>query len=290
MEIITAGNTVEIVDRRIFLGTVAASVLAAAGAVVIGDEVARGAFPSTAVPVPSRSVPSPPRPAPTATFAASDLPPHFLAPKLVKFPVPSGTITGLPGPGNAVALTVDDGVNTEVVKLYTEFAARSGMRLTFFLNGSRPSWTDNVRELRPLVESGQIQLANHTWSHPDLTKLSASAVVGELQRNEEFLKSMYGVSGKPYYRPPFGFHNAAVDAAARSAGYSVPVLWYGSLSDSGLITEDQLRGFATQWMLPQHIVIGHANYLPVTNCFDFLAELIRSRHLQPVTLTDYFGS
>jgi len=277
------------VDRRIFLGTVAASVLAATGAVIIGDEVARGAFTSAAAPIPPHSFPPLRRPVPATSVAARDLPPHFLAPKLVKHPIPTSTITGLPGSGNTVALTVDDGVNSEVVNLYTEFAARSGMRLTFFVNGSRPSWTDNVRALRPLVESGQIQLANHTWSHPDLTKLSASAVVGELQRNEEFFKSTYGVSGKPYYRPPFGFHNAAVDAAARTAGYTVPVLWYGSLSDSGLITEDQLRGFATQWMLPQHIVIGHANYLPVTNCFDFLAELIHSRQLQPVTLNDYFG-
>ena len=176
-----------------------------------------------------------------------------------------------------------------MVRLYTEFAARTGMRLTFFLNGMRSSWTDNASALRPLVESGQVQLGNHTWSHPDLTKLSAAGVVAELQRNEDFIRSMYGVSAKPYFRPPFGFHNRAVDRAAASIGYTVPVLWYGTLSDSGLITTDQLKSFATQWLLPQHIVIGHANYMPVTECFDFIADLIRSRHLQPVTLNDYFG-
>ncbi len=76
---------------------------------------------------------------------------------------------------------------------------------------------------------------------------------------------------------------------ARDLGYTVPVLWYGSLSDSGLITVDQLKDFATQWMLAQHIVIGHANFLTVTECFDFLADLIRQRQLIPVTLNDYFG-
>ena len=66
-------------------------------------------------------------------------------------------------------------------------------------------------------------------------------------------------------------------------------MWYGSLSDSGLITDDQLRGFANKWMLPQHIVIGHANWLPVTRCFDYLTELIRERQLQPVTLNDVYS-
>jgi peptidoglycan/xylan/chitin deacetylase (PgdA/CDA1 family) len=280
------------VDRRIFLATVAAGILAAAGAVTLGDEVGRGALSARATPAPPPVRPTHtevPRAVPADPAAAQDLPPYFLPPNLTKHPVPTGTITGLPGQGNSLALTVDDGVDTDVVRLYTEFAEKSGLRFTFFPNGSRPSWTDNAAILKPLVQSGQIQLGNHTWSHPDLTKLSDGGIVTELQRNEDFIQATYGVSAKPYFRPPYGFHDARVDSVARSIGYSVPVLWYGSLSDSGLITDDQLKAFATQWILPQHIVIGHANFLPVTECFDFLADLIRSRGLQPVTLNDYFG-
>ncbi len=263
---------------------------------MIGDEVGRGALGGKATAASAIASAKPkerahdvPRAVPDTIAPPQDLPPHFFPPKLTKHPVPSGTITGLPGPGNSIALTVDDGASSEVVGLYTEFARRSGMRLTFFLNGSRPSWTDNATALRPLVESGQVQLGNHTWSHPDLTKLSTGSVSDELQRNEDFIKNMYGVSGTPYFRPPYGFHNAAVDSVARDLGYRVTTLWYGSLSDSALITTDQLKAFATQWMLPQHIVIGHANFPPVTECFDFLADLIRDRQLQPVTLKDYFG-
>ena len=50
------------------------------------------------------------------------------------------------------------------------------MRLTYFVNGTYRSWTDNLALLRPLVESAQIQLGNHTWSHPNLTKLPVSRV------------------------------------------------------------------------------------------------------------------
>ncbi len=167
-------------DRRIFLGTVAAGVLAAAGALVIGDEVGRGALTTPAGPIaPTERAHFVRRAVPDAIAAAQDLPPHFFPPKLTRHPLPSGTITGLPGPGNYVALTVDDGTSTEVVRLYTEFARKTGMRLTFFLNGVNAAWTDNAPALRPLVESGQVQLGNHTWSHPDLTKLSSGAVADQ---------------------------------------------------------------------------------------------------------------
>lgn len=282
-----------LVKRRTALLGLSAGVLAA-GAAFVGGELSGGwlrgekvdrrrpsAFPSTpdlvARPVPSRAPP----PAPASV--------RFPVPGITPVPIPHGTLSALPGPGNALALTVDDGVNSEVVRRYTEFAALTGMRLTFFINGSRSSWTDNAKALRPLVDSGQVQIGNHTWSHPDLTKLSTADVKAELLRNHDFIQSVYGVDARPYYRPPFGFHSPRVDAAAADLGYATPVLWYGSLSDSGLITPQQLCGFADRWILPQHIVIGHANYLPVTECFDYLTNLIRSRKLQPVTLNDYFA-
>jgi hypothetical protein len=266
---------------------IAASVLAA-GASFVGGEIAGGEFDQgraasreTGTALGGRPVP-PHLPPPTA------LPARFPAPRITRVALPHGTLTSLPGRGNSVALTVDDGANSEVVGLYAEFARMTGMRLTFFVNGFRPSWTDNATALRPLVDSGQVQLANHTWSHQDLTRLSASAIADELGRNHDFIRSVYGADDRPYYRPPYGFHNRRVDAVAAALGYSTPVLWLGSLSDSSLITDAQLRGFADQWMLAQHIVIGHANFMPVTECFDYLAHLIRARNLQPVTLHDYF--
>jgi peptidoglycan/xylan/chitin deacetylase (PgdA/CDA1 family) len=266
----------------------AGGVLAAAASLLAGDlvgsELGQGRSPR---PTPTPGAAG--RPVPSRLPLATAFPLRFSAPLLTPVALPHGAITGLPGLGRSIALTVDDGVNTEVVRRYTEFARATGMRLTFFINGFRPSWTDNARALRPLVDSGQVQIANHTWSHPNLTKLSDAAISAELGRNHDFIRSMYGVDARPFYRPPYGFHNPRVDAAAANLGYTTPVLWYGTLSDSGLISTAQLQSFADKWMLAQHIVIGHANYPTVTDCFDYLAHLIRVRDLQPVTLNDYFA-
>ncbi|MDQ2660669.1 MAG: polysaccharide deacetylase family protein, partial [Actinomycetota bacterium] len=66
--------------------------------------------------------------------------------------------------------------------------------------------------------------------------------------------------------------------------------WYGSLSDSGEIPAPLIVDFAREWFLPQHIVIGHLNFMPVTTVFDELQEIIAERELTTVTLNDVFSS
>jgi peptidoglycan/xylan/chitin deacetylase (PgdA/CDA1 family) len=194
----------------------------------------------------------------------------------------------LPGRGDLLALTVDDGVSSDVVRLYTEFAKDTGVRLTYFVNGTYRSWSDNAPLLRPLVESGQIQLGNHTYSHPDLTTLAPVRIADEIRRNDAFLKKTYGIDARPYLRPPYGRHNPAVDAVAADLGYTVTTMWSGSLADSTLITEGYIVKMAETYFRPQNIVIGHLNHLPVTHVYGRLVDLIRDRGLRTVTLNDVF--
>ena len=146
-------------------------------------------------------------------------------------------IDHLPTSGVArLALTVDDGVSTEVLNAYVDFVIASGIRLTFFVNGVYSSWTSVRAKLAPLVDSGQVQLGNHTWNHPSITKLTAAQIVGQLERNEAFLRRTYGIEGRPYFRPPYGHHNAATDRITGGLGYGRTVMWYGSLGDATVVS------------------------------------------------------
>ncbi|AGB26859.1 putative xylanase/chitin deacetylase (plasmid) [Mycobacterium sp. JS623] len=201
----------------------------------------------------------------------------------------NGVLSALPGQGDLLAITVDDGVNTDVVRLYIEFARRTGLRMTFFVNGTYRSWTDNAALLRPLVDSGQIQLGNHTFTHPDLTTLTPAHIADEIRRNDAFLTKTYGVDARPYLRPPFGRHDAKTRAVAADLGYTITTMWSGSLSDSTVIAEDYLLKMADTYFKPQNIVIGHLNHLPVTHVFHRLSGLISDRGLRTVTLDDVFA-
>ena len=187
-----------------------------------------------------------------------------------------------------VGLTVDDGVSTETLGAYIDLAKATGIRLTFFVNGVYSSWTEHRDALRPLVESGQIQLANHTWDHPDITRLSDARIADEVTRNETFLKSTFGVDPRPYFRPPYFARTDHTDALLAGLGYSVITWWTGSFGDADVLTPAQILANARQYLTANRIVIGHANHLPVIAVMDQIAGLIQDRKLRTVTLADVF--
>ena len=201
----------------------------------------------------------------------------------------TGPQTGLPGEGKYIAWTVDDGADPEVVRAYAEFSRRTGTRLTFFINGQYPAFRQHRDLLLPLVKSGQLQIANHTYSHAALTSLTDEQIVQELTRNDEEIRRLFGVSSKPYFRPPYGYYDARVLAAAASCGFTRPVLWYGSLADSSNISSAEVYAYAEKYALAQHIVIGHLNYRGVVSELDRIRELLDRRGLTTVTIRDYYG-
>ena len=69
-----------------------------------------------------------------------------------------------------------------------------------------------------MVDSGQVKMANHTWSHPYLDRLNLGAVADQISRNADFLTTTYGVDGTPFFRPPFGVYNADIDRVAADRG------------------------------------------------------------------------
>jgi peptidoglycan/xylan/chitin deacetylase (PgdA/CDA1 family) len=267
-------------DRRRFLLVLAAGL---AGAAV--------AHSAEQLPVAEAAASRPARgPAPRAAAAAHPPEPALDGGGLVPVDPPTGVVSRLPGEGTALALTIDDGVSEEVVGAYAQLAADTGVRLTFFPNGRYRSWTRHAAALRPLVDSGQVALGNHTWSHPDLTKLADADVAAEIARNRDFLQNTFGAGGTPFFRPPYGAHDERVDRIAADQGHPTVALWDGTLGDNKLLSGAEIVGYAQKWFTAQSIVIGHANHPPVTTVYGQLLDLLRERGLRTVTLADVWAS
>jgi peptidoglycan/xylan/chitin deacetylase (PgdA/CDA1 family) len=234
-------------------------------------------------------------PAPTtgpANPASSDAPPPPLPPIPPPHPGPSQKIDhGIPGSDNKIVLTVDDGYNADCVAGYVEFAKQSGIHLTFSPNGTYgKEWAPHADVIKPLLERQQVQIMNHTFSHHDLTKMTDAQITTELEHNDEWVQQNFGITTRPYYRPPFGFHNPHVDGVAANLGYTRMVLWNGSYSDSEVITPQFLMQMAQQYLKPGVIMLGHANHPTVLGLFPQILDLIKQRQLTPVTLDEMFGT
>lgn len=259
-------------ERRKFLLALAAGLAGAA----VGRGTSGGMDPR---PAPE----APPLAAAAASAVEAPPPPALLLP-------PTGVVQALPGNGTSIALTIDDGTNSEVVAAFTQFATDSGARLTFFPNGCYRSWEENADGLRPLIESGQVAFGNHTWSHPDLTRLDDGAVAEEIGRNREFLRSVFGVQDSPFFRPPFGARNERIDRISAEQGHPTVVMWDGTLEDHRVLTPGQLMDAARRWFAAQRIIVGHANHATVTKVYRELLDLIAERGLQTVTLADVWAT
>ncbi|NIH83342.1 polysaccharide deacetylase family protein [Amycolatopsis granulosa] len=234
----------------------------------------------------------PPGTAPSATTTTSPGPPSGNDPD-VPAETGAGGPTGLlskgPAGSNQIALTVDDGYSNEVVAGYVAFAQRTGIHLTFSPNGLYAhAWAPHAATLAPLIEAGQVQIINHTFNHHDLRPMTDAQIRAELERNDEWVSTTFGTRTTPYYRPPFGFHNAHVDGVAAELGYRNTVMWNGSYGDSKLVTPDYLMSQARRYLQPGTILLGHANHPTVLGLLDQIADLIRERHLTPVTLREMF--
>ena len=140
-------------------------------------------------------------------------------PKPEPAPAPAAP-TPAPTTGNKViALTFDDGPGPYTAHLL-DILDQYGAKATFFLIGSKVSGQASV--VRSIQARGH-QLGNHSWSHPELPKLSVDQIAGEIDRTNEAIRQATGV--KPsILRPPYGAVNGVVLERLRLRNMS-SILW-----------------------------------------------------------------
>lgn len=120
------------------------------------------------------------------------------------------TPTPLPGPrttfnsvnvdGPYIAVTFDDGPHQTLTPKLLDLLATRRIKATFFVIGQ------NVVEYPKIVERAAREgheIASHTWSHPNLGKMSDDGVRRELRRADDVIRSTIG-KRPSLMRPPYG--------------------------------------------------------------------------------------
>jgi peptidoglycan/xylan/chitin deacetylase (PgdA/CDA1 family) len=102
--------------------------------------------------------------------------------------------------GPYIALTFDDGPHATLTPKLLDLLAAHHMRATFFVVGQNAA--DHPDILRRAVREGH-EIGNHSWSHPNLGRMSDEAVRRELQKTDD---AIFAAIGKhpTLLRPPYG--------------------------------------------------------------------------------------
>ncbi|MFI0444797.1 polysaccharide deacetylase family protein [Actinomadura sp. 6N118] len=112
-----------------------------------------------------------------------------------------------------IALTFDDGPDVQTRQVL-RVLKRFDVRATFFVTGSKA--TADPAAIRAIHREGH-HVQNHSWSHPDLTGLSAEQIRRELIDTQRAVAAA-GVPAPAVFRPPFGASNATVETEVERLG------------------------------------------------------------------------
>ena len=113
---------------------------------------------------------------------------------------PSITFNSVHVDGPYIAMTFDDGPSATLTPKLLDLLAAHHIKATFFVIG------ENVAEHPEIVARAareEHEIGNHSWSHPNLGKMSGDGVRSQLQRTDDAIKSATG-KRPTLMRPPYG--------------------------------------------------------------------------------------
>lgn len=116
-----------------------------------------------------------------------------------------------------IYLTFDCGYENGNTPLILDALKKHKAPATFFAVGNFVS--DNPDLIKRIVEEGHT-VGNHTFSHPDMSKISTKESFGkELSQVEDLYKEITGEEMAKYYRPPQGKYSENNLQMAKDMGY-----------------------------------------------------------------------
>lgn len=182
-----------------------------------------------------------------------------------------------PPRGDEVALTFDDGPGP-YTRLMVDKLRKHHVKATFFIVGRNIPLVPGVtREERALGAVG-----DHTFTHPLLTELAPGEAESEIVRTQQDLEAS---SGGPVFlfRPPYGGHDAAIDAMAREHGL-LEILWDVDSADSLGASYAQIEHTVIEGLRPGSIILMHENHGQTVRAMLSIFAALERKHLRAVSV------
>lgn len=118
-------------------------------------------------------------------------------------------------------LTIDDGP-TDALDSILNTLDQHRIKVVFFSTGMRLA--QKVSRGNQIISAGH-ELQNHSYSHLRLSKVGPEAMLSDVMRGKEFLKTTYGIESN-LFRPPYGtvtpeFRQMFLDSGLTAIGWNV---------------------------------------------------------------------
>ncbi len=175
------------------------------------------------------------------------------------------------GAEKLVALTFDDGPESELTPQILDILDEYNIRATFFVIGQNAA--RNMDVLKDIHVRGH-EIGNHSWSHKYMPKISKRSKESEILKTEELLIDVFG-EHTPIFRPPYGAVKTQDKQLIDSLGYKI-VNWSVDTRDWAGTSGEQMMKYVKQQLKPGGIILMHnsGNTKAVKNTVDTLPIMI----------------
>lgn len=175
------------------------------------------------------------------------------------------------GPIKYVALTFDDAPTSDTIKLL-DILDDCGVHATFFLEGSFVSVRPEIA--REIVNRGH-EIGNHTYDHPDLTKINIDNIRFEIEATNQTIEDLLNV--RPHlFRPPGGnFNKALIDIAYQNQ--LTTVLWTVNSADYRIAAVESIVDRIIAGMYPGAIILLHDGLSQTRDVVPDLVKILKQK-------------
>lgn len=179
------------------------------------------------------------------------------------------------------ALTFDDGPNSTYMPQVQRILDQHGVKATFFIIGQLvPSYG---KQLKALAASGH-ELANHSYSHPQLQRMSEAQQRQQLAQCQQALEKL-GLSAC-WFRPPYGMYNRATVRSASAQGLET-VLWSVDPRDWAKPGAERIRNRVLRGVSNGAIVLLHCTNAQTVEALPGIIKHLSDQGYHFLTLSEW---
>lgn len=179
-----------------------------------------------------------------------------------------------------IALTFDDGPYPMFTPLLLDELERLHVPATFFLIGrDAEQWPEITRR----IKADGNEIADHTYSHPNLDQETPAQVRDEVLRGRDTLWSIaQDPAERDLMRPPHGRYTQATLRAVQGIGYQV-VLWTDDSGDWRTLTPAQIERDMLVHASAPDMVLLHSGKLATIEALPTVVARFRAAGYEFVT-------
>lgn len=180
-----------------------------------------------------------------------------------------------------LALTFDDGPNSETTNQILDILEENNAKATFFVLGEKLG-ENTAPTLKRMVSIG-CQVGNHSMNHKDLAYLDADGIRDQIETNNEKIREITGMPCR-VMRPPYGEVNDLV----RETITQPMIMWEIDTLDWDHLDPDKTIKAIRDYACDGTIILMHDIHAPtVEACRKIIPELAKKYQLVTISEMAY---